>query len=335
MLNINLLQEMLAQGYVIRQKHPTEKLWIYNYSTATQYERVWNEITMQCRGLILDENYQIIARPFEKFFNLGEMENQLIPDEPFDVYEKMDGSLGILYWYQGKAFIATRGSFQSEQSVVGNAILQKKYGHLIAQLEQDKTYLFEIIYPSNRIVLNYGNLEDLILLAVIDNATGKDCPLPDIGFSLVKKYNHLQDLQQLEKLEEENKEGFVVRFKSGLRYKIKFAEYVRLHRIITKVSSISIWEYLRTGQTLAEILEHVPDEFYDWIKQEQANLQAQFQGIEAQCQADYKELATRKETAMYFMTCSYPPVLFKMLDKQNYAPEIWKRLKPKFQKPFY
>ena len=335
MLNIKLLQEMLAQGYVIRQKHPTEKLWIYNYSTAAQYERVWNEITMQCRGLILDENHQIIARPFEKFFNLGETENQLIPDESFEVYEKMDGSLGILYWYQEKAFIATRGSFQSEQSVVANEILQDKYGHLLAQLEQDKTYLFEIIYPSNRIVLNYGDLKDLVLLAVIDNGTGKDCPLPNVGLPLVKRYNNYQDIQELVGIEEENREGFVVRFQSGLRYKIKFAEYVRIHRIITGVSTISIWQYLSTGQTLEAFLEQVPDEFYDWVKQVQANLQAKFQAIETQCRAEYKELATRKETAMYFMTCSYPPILFKMLDKKEYAPEIWKRLRPVFEKPFY
>ena len=335
MLNITLLKEMLAKGYVIRQKHPTEKLWIYNYTTATQYERVWNEITVQCRGLILDEKYQIIGRPFEKFFNLGELENQLLPDEPFEVYEKMDGSLGILYWYQGKAFMATRGSFQSEQSVVANELLQKKYGHLVAQLEQDKTYLFEIIYPANRIVLDYGDLKDLILLAVIDNATGKDGALPDIGFPLVKTYKNLKDIARLKELEEKNREGFVVRFQSGLRYKIKFAEYVRIHRNITKISSVAVWESLCKEQSLEKILDELPDEFYDWVKQKEAHLQAQFQAIELQCQTDYKELATRKETALYFQTCAYPSVLFKMLDKQNYAPAIWKRLKPPFEKPFY
>jgi RNA ligase len=335
MMNIQLLQEMLAQGWVIQQKHPTEALNIYNYSAPAQYERVWNEVTMACRGLILDEKYNIVARPFTKFFNLGEMENQFIPNESFEVYEKMDGSLGIMYWIGDKPFIASRGSFISDQSVVANELLNTVYAPCIAKLDKTKTYLFEIIYPENRIVLQYGETKALVLLGIIDTASGEDLPLEDLGFPLVKLYDGLNDIHALKNLEEENKEGFVVKFKSGYRLKVKFAEYVRIHRIVTQVSSLSIWEYLKTNQSMELILDRVPDEFYDWVKETVKKYTEQYAAIEIAAKAEFKVLETRKETAFYFQTCQFSAVLFSMLDGRDYSPIIWKMLKPKFEKPFF
>jgi len=97
-MDTQLLNELILENYVRVNKHPDRDLFIYNYTAKAQYDRVWNEITLQCRGLILDASGNIIARPFPKFFNLGEMEDQVIPALPFDVFEKMDGSLGITYW---------------------------------------------------------------------------------------------------------------------------------------------------------------------------------------------------------------------------------------------
>lgn len=339
MMNITALQQLIADDYIKVQKHPKAPLYIYNYTPKTQYDRVWNELTLACRGLILDENYNIVARPFGKFFNLGEMENQVVPNEPFEVFEKLDGSLGILYWHEDRPFIASRGSFSSEQALMATELLHTQYAHVIPQLDPTKTYLFEIIYPENRIVVDYGAERKLVLLAVIDTQTGIDAVetqhLASVdGFEIVKRYDGLNDLHLLKTLEEENKEGFVVRFRSGYRLKVKFEEYQRIHRIVTGVSNVSIWEYLKAGQDLTPILEKVPDEFYDWVKETHAQFLAKFAEIEAICKADFRILETRKETALYFQTCRYPAVLFKMFDQKPYDEVIWKQLRPKFQKPF-
>ena len=342
MKNWTLLKEMIDNGYVNVQKHPTHELFIYNYSPKAQYERVWNEVTLACRGLIMDAENRIVARPFTKFFNLGEMENQHIPNESFEVFEKLDGSLGILYWIDNQAFIATRGSFSGEQAVKATDILRSKYAHVLDILRgythQNKTYLFEILYPENRIVVDYGEMEDIVLTAIIDTQTGENLPLMDVGFSMVKQYHGIKDISILKRLEEANREGFVIQYRSGLRYKIKFEEYLRIHRIVTQVSNINIWEYLAAEMPFDEMLDRVPDEFYDWVKATSTDLKAQFEAIEAECQADFKENAEkfepRKAAAAYFLTCRYPSVLFKMLDKKPYADVIWKLIRPSFQKPF-
>lgn len=343
------LQKLRAENYIVSQKHPKADLWIYNYSQKTQYEGFWNDITLKCRGLILDKNYDVVARPFVKFFNLEQHENHEIPTEPFEVYEKLDGSLGILYWLDSKPYIATRGSFNSEQAIKATEILHDRYSHIFDKLDKDKTYLFEIIYPENRIVVDYHGKEELILLAIIDNHTGNDIALQDIGFQIVKTYNGITEIAKLQDLEVDNAEGFVIKFKNHFRVKLKFQEYLRLHRIITGVSNIAIWEYLLLEKPLEKLLEKVPDEFYDWVKITQQNLLTQFKIIEDEAKESFKNCPyfmehidkddennrkNRKEIALYFRTQKYDSILFAMLDGKNYAPTIWKYIRPTFSKPF-
>lgn len=331
---IDALEEMISSGYVRMTKHPERPLYIYNYTAKTQYEYMWNEVTMLCRGLILDENYTIVARPFTKFFNYGEVPDQQIPSLPFEVYDKMDGSLGILYWWNERPYIASRGSFMSEQAIKATELLYDKYAKSIDQLDKTKTYLFEIIYPENRIVIDYGHKEELVLLAIVDIKTGVETPLTDIGFPVVKRYDGLNDLQAIRQMQMDNKEGFIIRFDNGFRIKIKFAEYVRLHRIITQVSSKTIWEHLRDNQSMDELLDKVPDEFYNWVREMIAEFWEAYRKIEAEAKAEYKELEDRKATALYFQTCQHPAILFKLYEKRAYDAIIWKMLKPKYERPF-
>ncbi len=333
------LRQHIADGFVIVRQHPTADLYILNYAAKTQFERAWDEHTLACRGLIMNGLGEVVARPFPKFFNLDEvvMTGQIptLPDEPFVAYEKLDGSLGILYWIGDTPFIATRGSFMSEQAQWATNLLHTRYAAIWPLLDRAKTYLFEIIYPENRIVVHYGDRQDLVLLAVIDTATGAETnDLPDISFPIVRLFDGYTDMAAIRAVQIDNEEGFVLRFASGLRVKVKFAEYVRLHRILTQVSSRNIWEYLATNQPFNEILERVPDEFYDWVKKTSDKFTAQYQAIETECKAVFRVLDSRKETAMYFQTQRYPAILFLMLDNRPYSATIWKLLRPVYERPF-
>jgi RNA ligase len=326
---------MLNEKYVSIQKHPEFDLYIYNYTAKAQYDKIWNEITTQTRGLILDKDLNIVARPFKKFWNLEEHKPTDIPTLPFEVFEKMDGSLLILFFHKNQWLTATRGSFTSEQAIKRKELL-KKYN--INLLDKTKTSLFEVIYKENRIVLDYGDYEGLVLLTSIETLTGIETPYNELlkldGFDIVKRYDGINDINELKKLEENNKEGFVIRFSNGFRVKVKFEEYVRLHRIITGVSNKTIWEYLSEGKSMDEILDRVPDEFYNYVKYVEKDLKNKFDDILNECKSIFKEFETRKETALYFQKQKYPKVLFNMLDGRSPDNIIWKNIKPIYQKPF-
>ncbi|MEA2640741.1 MAG: ligase [Chloroflexota bacterium] len=329
------LTEMLAEHYVSVSSHPTADLHILNYTPRCQFQRAWNETTMQCRGLIVDSRGAVAARPFRKFFNLGEHETPL-PAEPFDVFEKMDGSLGILYWVEGQPAIATRGSFVSEQARWATRHLRERYGGY--PFERPLTYLFEIIYPENRIVVDYAGMADLVLLAVIETATGAELPLPDaaeVPFPVVQRHDGVADIAELLAHTDANREGFVVRFReSNLRVKVKLAEYLRLHRLITGVTPLRIWESLRAGDSLDELLERVPDEFQAWVRDTQRGLRDSYAGIEAAAQAAFVDLGDRRLNAERYKQHAHPFLLFAMLDDKPYADAIWKLLRPAPAPPF-
>jgi RNA ligase len=308
---------------------------VVHFHAIIQYEAKWDEITLACRGLILNGRGNIVARPFEKFFNYEEFESGKIPDEEFEVYEKMDGSLGILYWLENEPQIASRGSFMSEQAIWATDFLHKNHTSAFSKLNKNYTYLFEIIYPENRIVVDYEGKNDLVLLGIIENQTGKDLPLEtDLGFSVVKSYAGLKTYNALKKYDKDNFEGFVLKYSSGLRVKIKLEEYIRLHKILTNLSTLDIWECLAQDKSFDDFLNNVPDEFYVWVKTVKADLEKQYQDIETQCKSVFKEFTDRKEAAAYNLEQKYPMILFKMMDKKKYDYVIWKLIKPKFSKAF-
>jgi RNA ligase len=335
MVNIELLQQMISEGLVNDNPHSTLPITIYNYSKFCQFKKQWNEITLQCRGLILDKDYNVVAKPFSKFFNLEEEKN--IPNEPYTIYEKLDGSLGILFYYEGW-HIATRGSFTSEQSQRAMIILKNKYSHLLESLNRDWTYLFEIIYPENRIVLDYGDKEDLILLGIYNRVTLQEEELKDYGFPYLKpsQYDGM-NFKQLKDLNAKNHEGFVIKFSSGKRIKIKFEDYVQLHGIVTEFSNKKVWEMLRDGKDINELIEIVPDEFFEKVKEVKEDLEKQFNNIKNKAHKvynDVKDFGTRKEIALHLLNNhkDIMQLVFSLIDNKKLDDQIWKMIQPDFEK---
>lgn len=312
------LQAAIDAGHVTRKAHPELPLSIYTYTRTAQYERVWNQVTTRCRGLVADDaTGRIVALPLPKFFNVGEHESgqpyaPALPDEPFEVYDKVDGSLGVVFHYAGRWRVASKGSFISEQASWAQRRLDASdTAHLVPGV----TYLAEILYPLNRIVVDYGDRRDLVLLAAFDRA-GTEVPLAEaaghwreIG-SVVTVWPAMP-LAELLALTESNTlpggapatgtdaEGFVLRFASGVRAKAKIAEYVRLHKVLTGVTERDIWRghgiqrfaglpakqlaqglgcavadiEASGGKPLDALLEQVPDEFDAWVREVVARLE--------------------------------------------------------------
>lgn len=300
------LGHMVVDGYVRVQQHPTQPLSILNYTEKAQYERVWNPVTRTCRGLIVEQGTdEIVARPFPKFFNHNEPAATGINlTERVTVTDKMDGSLGILYPLKsGGHAIATRGSFTSEQALHATNIWARRYAHRWTP-NPSYTYLFEIIYPGNRIVVDYGDNDDLVLLGAVHIETGRSYS-PDEMVShgwpgiVVDIFPYRTFSEALAAPPRPGMEGLVVHFReTDQRVKIKQDDYVQLHRIITGFTARRLWERcavhaVRTAQPdvtvkriaqslkmdpkdvqgildggpdwLDKIREVAPEEFLEWI----------------------------------------------------------------------
>jgi RNA ligase len=350
-----LYLSMRELGYVREQIHPAfSELRILNYTEKAQYDGRWNEVTEQCRGLIFNYNSgQIVARPFKKFFNFGQTNCPEIDMEASAVVmDKMDGSLGILYKQpDGKYAIATRGSFSSDQAIHATKVLNDKYGAWLSnirnqELFEEYTVLFEIIYPENRIVCDYAEMDDLVLLDAVNVETGDSWGSDAASVFLqwrgpvAKEFEYYTFKEALEAEHRVGAEGFVILFpETGERVKIKQLDYIELHRLVTGLNERVIWEKLSAGENIEGFIENLPDEFHGWVKDVAGRLKQQVVDLTTSLTSEYNELissftseVSRRDFAMQASKSPNKWAMFALLDGKDISSEVWKRCRPEGNK---
>jgi len=310
-----------------------DDLLLFNYSAKAAYAGRWNFFECVSRGLMINgKTGEIVARPFDKFFNWGEG-GRTTTAPVMTIMEKMDGSLGILYRVGDNYRIATRGSFNSDQAKWATSYLNQNFN--LDDLPNELTLLFEIIYPDNRIVVDYGDFEGLLLLGARERTTGKYLHSSAVkglaaqyGFPTPRVYEFfdIDELIENIKVLDTDIEGYVVEFGDGQRFKFKGKRYIELHRII---SNLTFKVTLREMQndTLLEFLAFVPDEFlhdvYRWIELIQLTIRKVCQ--EVGIIFDDAPKNSRKEFAQWVMKNHKPlsTYLFAKLDGKEIEPIIY------------
>lgn len=375
LLDVDKLASHVEAGNVTRKRHATLPLSIYTYSRVCQYDNIWDDVTMKTRGLIVDDNTSdIVALPFPKIF-VTEMHDpergyEFAPPLPtgvnFEIFDKVDGSLIILYRYENEWRTATKGSFDSVQSRMAADIIHAAGVHDHgASLVPGWTYLAELVDPSNRIVCDYGDKRDLVLLGCYDNEDGTEIPMAvttlpwedHIG-SVVASYGLSDDVSELVNTAAANvhigfsgsidgteAEGYVVRYAGGRRAKIKLAAYLALHKLFTGTNEKTIWEVLSTGQDPSVLFDTAPDEYAGWVRGVADELQERYDKVIAEATADYltalvatmnSETGDRKAFAQAAVQSAHKSALFLLYDDRTDKVEMyaWQKVKPSGDKPF-
>lgn len=364
LLDLNELENDVREGLINVQVHPHLPLRIFNYSHKTLSVDTWSRSMTMCRGLIVDNDDIVVARPFSKFWNYADprhpetMPDNLPPSLP-ELTVKQDGSLLIGFKYRGQIGVATRGSFMSEQAQWAYGWVKKNLPHL--SWPEGWTPLWEMIASFNRIVVDYGGWEGVFALALVDNETGEEASRLVLeawasaqGFSATPLVN--KKLKDFGLDEPPNFEGYVASWHQfGLppqRVKLKTEDYKRLHRILTGLNPKAIWEMLEAKQDEAinAILTDptMPDQFIGWFGDWVGHLRSRYTELLIEAVLVFNKrpkfegarrmddfvpagpALQRKLAALYFQkTPELCSILFAMLDGKNFDSIIWNQLKPK------
>lgn len=229
-----------------------------------------NKIVCESRGIILEKGtWNIVAHPFDKFFNYGETQAYNISLKDSYILEKIDGSIIKVFHYNNKWRIATNGTIDADDAsnmdgitfskIFFDIVSKEDFNKLTENFSPNLTYIFELVHPSNRIVVDYGDLKELVFIGLKEN-DGALCDFNIFHKSIKKKYEkifkrfsirfskkfnvvNLDDMSQLSDLADDhnnkgnNFEGFVVvQIVDDLvvgRVKVKSPKYVQLHHIAT------------------------------------------------------------------------------------------------------
>ncbi|QFG12276.1 RNA ligase [Arthrobacter phage Racecar] len=309
LLDLDELAQMMDDKRISKQVHPSLPISIYNYTNRAQFMNKWTKAERVCRGLIIEDGTgEVIARGPEKFFNYGQTgAPDIAMTDHVTVTRKEDGSLGIGWLYKGHYGIATRGSFTSDQALHATKNLTKDDKANIEYAEERNiTRIFEIVYPENRIVLDYGTRDELIPLGTVSNNTGLILYRPT---TVLKHEYKMLFSEALELPIPANEEGYVLDIHNvyGMvtgHVKLKGEEYKILHGLLTNTNSRRIWiqmaarachhlihtekawanlggdpeDFKRVNveeDFLESLLSNVPDEFYDWVTRQIDRMQDQ------------------------------------------------------------
>jgi RNA ligase len=372
LFSLEALELELQDGFVKEQKHPTLPLTILNYTDKATYERRWNDVTMHCRGLIVHRaTHEVVSRGPRKFFNYGEPSAASYPlDTQVRLTRKEDGSLGIGWYYVDPDEFcfygyATRGSFTSDQAVWANEHFMANKGHdaryeILPDVLMDysegnvlsddstkftgrpSTDIVEIVYAENRIVLDYGDREELIPLGMVDNKSGLIVWRPNTA--LVEGKPAILTLAEALALPiPDDEEGYVLDILDEYlnvvdHLKLKGDRYKELHAAIFGLSEKAVWEQMQAG-TINEFLEALPDEVQPWAEEVTARLWREHDALYWRVLWGLNAVAqnlplgySRKDAALYLRE-NYPDVMspvFNLLDgKYDRRSEwIWKQIKP-------
>ncbi len=324
----------LALKNIRVQTHPDfPELSIANYTEQAAFNRDWNNVTRTCRGLIWNNvTGNLLARPFPKFHNWDEKEAPRILDNQVMWHwaDKADGSLGIMYVAPDKSVrLATRGSFASDQAFLGTLLLNKwhlspELSDAFGMMDSGYTPLYEIVGPENRIVLQYPE-NVLVPLGYIHMLSGEF--VPPAGAEPRTMGDLLMDLSR------SNAEGWVVWLSDRQAVKIKQADYIELHRMVSNLNEKEVWRQLRSGMYKTYV-EQLPDELFALADEWRFQLEDQFINIHTQAHMDLVQTpvdGSRKDSALW-INANVPArtrgLVFGLLDGKDITDAIWRLLEP-------
>lgn len=280
------------------REYPEQGYFMLNYDQIDSPKN--NEITIECRSLIVDKDGNVISRSFDRFFNYGEMP-EFYADFNINrsvVAEKADGSLIKVYFSPAtnRWEISTRSqAFGEGPHAIGGVfrdwvlramgLTELEFQGAMVLFEQDITLIAEYIGPENRIVTPYEKSE-MVMLAVRNNVSGvyEDAQhYVDllVGYGMNIRMTHEYKLETFDDILKAARdlptltEGYVVYDPvSGKRVKIKNPSYVAVHHLRENgVPSIK--------RIFALVLENEQDEYLSYFEQDRPLFEPVIAEVEA------------------------------------------------------
>lgn len=279
-LQSKTLEDLTNELGIVVKKHDSLPLVILNYNQLESPKL--HPIVRECRALVLNTNdWSIVAKSFSRFFNWGEVaeEMPLFDFSDFIVDSKEDGSLVLIYHFDGQWRVNTRGSFATDdmqhqtfswQEGICKALGVKDLRELDGELNEDTTYVCEFVSPWNKVVRRYEKPQMYLLTACVGETelTADDTDrLMTARFLRPTRYRFESMDEIMVFLKEQEAadptfEGVVIRDRNNRRWKIKNPCYLALHRLKGEGDNLfapkNLLPFVMSGET-AELLCYFPE----------------------------------------------------------------------------
>jgi hypothetical protein len=144
-----------ANPQLVRARDAGNGLFVLKYTKRVFFDNLWNEFLEECRGTIVDADYNLVSRPFTKIYNYG-IESRapvLAPDTPVTAYRKVNGFMVAVTWHNKDILVSTTGSTDSPYVAMAREMMLKHMPWTDWQIAvrgaKDFTLMFECVHPDD------------------------------------------------------------------------------------------------------------------------------------------------------------------------------------------
>lgn len=299
-LDVETLIERLRESRWVQEKK-YDNISAFNFNRGAFEDKIWNDITIRARGLFINTNTKkIVARAYNKFFNINEMSSTKVNvlknnlKFPVDVYVKYNGFLGILGYDEesDQLLINSKSRIDGDYADMFKNILE----HSGVDLEAIKLFLkennysmvFEVIDPQKDPHIIRYNQPTIVLLDVIENAIDLEKLDYEILKNIAEKYGlkvkekaitlkspqeffnwYYSVIEKDYKYHGEEIEGFVIEDKNNFMVKIKLDFYKKWKQLRGVLTTTKRYGYIKRTGALDDKLSN---DFYNFCKEHREEL---------------------------------------------------------------
>jgi hypothetical protein len=240
MMKTQLKQYVMDNPKLVSMKPAGNGIYVLKYKKKVFYDNLWNEHLAECRGTIVDDDFNLVSYPFTKIYNYGiEAEAPVLSDDTHVVaFRKVNGFMVACTWYNGDVLVSTTGSTDSDYVIMAKEMMVTHMPWTDWQLAfasadmQGLTVMFECVHPNDPHII--PEKPGMYVLGYRENKWGSkvghnptvleimskefNCFMPevmkitmDLLLDLVKKVKH---------------EGYVFYTEEGVSAKIKSPYYL-------------------------------------------------------------------------------------------------------------
>lgn len=224
----------------MRESKTYPGLYVLKYSRTVFFNDLWNEYLEECRGTIVDADFNVISRPFTKIYNFRvEPKSPVIDDSTMvTAYRKVNGFMVAMTWHNKDVLVSTTGSTDSDYVHMAKEMMLKHMSWADWQMSfannelEGITVMFEACHKNDPHII--PEKEGLHILGYCENSWGsKVGHNPDVLDALAEMFNchkaqgfttTVGELVKLTKTVQH--EGFVAYTNDGQAFKIKSPYYL-------------------------------------------------------------------------------------------------------------
>ena len=140
---------------LVLMKPAGDGIFVLKYKKNVFYNDLWNEYLEECRGTIVDADFNVISRPFTKIYNFRvESKSPVLEDsETVTAYRKVNGFMVAMTWYNKDVLVSTTGSTDSDfvRMAKEMMLLHRPWEdwQMAVRGAKDTTLMFECVHPED------------------------------------------------------------------------------------------------------------------------------------------------------------------------------------------